>query len=85
MASTALRASVPTPQATTGVQMRSAASAAHQRADVEQHVAQDEVGALAAAQAGEALLDVVRVRDLGAAIHRDLGRRSDLALQVRRR
>ncbi len=55
---------------------------AHQQADVERDVAEDEVGAVAAAQRRQALLDVERVDDLGAARHRDLGGRADLALQA---
>ena len=49
IAATAARASVPMPQATTGMRMRSASMAAISSATVEHHVDHDEVGALAGA------------------------------------
>jgi hypothetical protein len=54
---------------------------ADQPADVVGDIAHDEIGAAPGAQFRQSLVDVARVRDLGAAIHRDLGRRADLALQ----
>ncbi len=55
--------------------------AAHQGADVQHDIAEYQVRAGAAAQAGQRLFDIGRMGDLGAAIHRDLGRRPDLALK----
>ena len=53
----------------------------HQVADVERDVDHHEIGAAAGAQHVERLIDVARVGDAGAAIHRDLGRGGELALQ----
>src|SRR5258706_123885 len=42
----------------------------------------DEVGAAALPQLGQRLLDGIRVRHFGAFLHRDLGRRADLAAEA---
>ena len=55
--------------------------AAHQGADVERHIAEDQVGADAAAQGRQGLLDVARMGDLGALVHGDFGGEADLPLK----
>jgi hypothetical protein len=51
-------------------------------ADVAFDVAQNEVCTAPTAQAGKSLFDVDGVRDLRAAIHRDLGRCAELTLEL---
>jgi hypothetical protein len=52
-----------------------------QGADVDRDLDHQEVGALAGAQHGQRLLDRLGVGDAGAAVHRDLGRGGELALE----
>ena len=56
--------------------------AEHQVADVQRDVDHQEVGAAAAAQHGERLLDGLGVGDAGTLRHRELGRGGELASQA---
>ncbi len=52
---------------------------AHQQADIEGHIAHDEVRAVALAKLRKPLIDAVRVHDFRALIHGDFCRRAKLA------
>ncbi len=80
IASTAARVSVPVPQATTGVRIRSASNCCDQFVDRQHDVDHDEIGALAAHHR-QRLLDRLRVGHGRAAIHRDPGCYGKLALE----
>ena len=57
------------------------AVAAHQRGDIEVYVAEYQVGAYAAAQAGQRLFDVRGMGDFRPLVHGDFGGQADLALK----
>jgi hypothetical protein len=79
IAATAARASVPVPQATTGVRMRSAPSDATSSA-IDRPVDHDEIGA-PGAQHVEPLGDRVRLGHRRAALHGDPGGGDELAAE----
>ena len=81
IAATAARALFSMPQATIGTWMCSSSSLLDQLADVDRDLDHQQVGALAGAQHGQRLLDRFGVGDGGAAVHRDLGRGGELALE----
>ena len=81
IAATAARALFSMPQATIGTWMCSSSSFATRSRDVERDLDHHQVGAAAGAQHRQRLVDAFGVGDGCAAVHRDLGRGGELALE----
>ena len=81
IAATAARALFSMPQATIGTWMCSSSSFATRSRDVDRDLDHQQVGAAAGAQHRQRLVDGFGVGDGGAAVHRDLGRGGELALE----
>ena len=81
IAATAALASFSTPQAATGMWMRSTSSRADQVGDVELDVDHHQIGAFARAQGLEPLIDGIGVSHLRAPLHRHFGGGRQLSVQ----